>query len=116
MKRARLSTRDRVECFESAGGVCHFCDVKIKVGERWEVSHEIALELGGEDAPSNRKPAHYACHRTYTAQVDQPNIARAKRREARHIGARAPSRNPMPGGRASNWKRKVSGEVVRRDV
>jgi hypothetical protein len=46
-------------------------------------------------------------------QDDVGNIAKAKRRYARDIGAKT-SRNPMPGGRASKWKRKLSGQWVRR--
>lgn len=111
MKRIRLSTKQRIECFEAAEGACHLCNGKINVGERWEVSHEIPLELGGEDVPANRKPAHYRCHRAHTAEIDQPNIARAKRREARHIGARAPSRNPIPGSRASGIRKRMNGKV-----
>ena len=30
--------------------------------------------------------------------------------------AKRPARNPLPGGRASKWKRKLGGGVVRRDA
>jgi 5-methylcytosine-specific restriction protein A len=116
VKRVRLSTRQRVECFEASGGVCHLCGGKIIVGEKWEVSHDTPLELGGEDTPENRKPAHYRCHRAHTAAVDLPNIAKAKRREARHIGARAPSSRPIPGSRASGIKKRMDGTVERRST
>ncbi len=113
MKRQRLSTKQRVECFESAGGICHLCGGKINVGERWEVSHDTPLELGGEDTPANRAPAHAKCHRAHTAAVDLPNIARAKRREARHIGARAPSSGPIPGSRGSGIRKPMNGPAYK---
>lgn len=114
-ERKHWSTTARVRIFQAAGGVCHVCDGKIHAGDRWELSHVIPLELGGEDAEGNLKPAHYACHRTITARDDVPAISRAKRREASHIGAKAPSRTPMACGRSSRWKRRMDGSVVPRD-
>jgi 5-methylcytosine-specific restriction enzyme A len=52
------------------------------------------------------------CHREKT-RGDVGTIAKAKRRYARDIGAKT-SRNPMPGGRRSKWKRKLDGTVVLR--
>jgi len=112
--RKSLSTRDRLRIFTRHGGICHLCGGKVQAGEAWEVSHDTPLELGGADDDENRKPAHRKCHRQHTADVDLPNIARAKRREARHRGAKAPSARPLPGSRASGWKQKISGEWVRR--
>jgi 5-methylcytosine-specific restriction protein A len=69
--------------------------------------------MGGHDEDTNRFPAHKKCHRQQTSEIDIPMIAKAKRREARHLGARV-TRNPIPGSKASGWKRKMNGEVVRR--
>lgn len=89
-KRRRISTKERLAVFTAADGVCHICNGKINVGDRWEVSHPIPLELGGADDASNRRPAHFKCHRELTAKEDIPAIAKAKRREAKHIGAHRP--------------------------
>lgn len=89
-KRRRISTKQRLAVFTAADGVCHICAGKIGVGERWEVSHLIPLELGGADDASNTRPAHYRCHRDLTAKEDVPAIAKAKRREAKHKGAARP--------------------------
>ena len=115
MSRKSISTRERLRLFTLHNGICHLCGGKINgAREAWEVSHDIPLELCGADDDENRKPAHAKCHKVQTATIDVPRIAKAKRREAKHIGAKAPSRNPMPGNKASKWKRKISGEVVRR--
>lgn len=90
MTRRRLSTKARVSIFTRANGICHLCGGKITPGEAWDVSHEIPLALGGADDESNMRPAHRKCHRAWTAEHDQPAIARAKRREAKHIGAHVP--------------------------
>lgn len=112
--RKRLSTRARRHIGESNGWVCHLCGFVIDpVTERWEVSHPIPIALSGADDDTNRKPAHYRCHRDETAKQDQPRIAKAVRQEARHIGAKRP-KHPMAGSRASKFKKKLTGEVVLR--
>lgn len=95
MTRKRLSTRDRVQCFEDGNGSCHICGLPIQAGEKWEVSHPQPLALGGEDVRANRRPAHFRCHRAWTAAEDQPRIAKAKRQHAKHIGAKAPAPRPL---------------------
>ena len=113
--RRRISTRERLRIFQGEGGVCHVCVRKVQPGEAWDVSHEVPLELGGEDGGDNLRVAHRKCHAAITREQDIPAIAKAKRREAAHLGAKAPSRNPLPGSRASKWRRKMDGTVERRD-
>lgn len=113
MPRSSISTKRRLAIFMAGNGHCDICGGKILPGDRWEVSHRIPLALGGADDDSNMFPAHYGCHRASTAQADVPAIARAKRREARHIGAKTTKR-PMPGSRASGWKKHMDGRVTRR--
>lgn len=112
--RRRISTRDRLAVYTDANGICHICSLPITAGQGFEISHPIPLELGGADDKSNWRPAHRRCHRLLTATVDIPNIAKAKRREARFLGAEAPSSRPLIGSKASGWKRKMNGELVRR--
>ncbi len=94
MTRVRLSARDRVKLFEEHGGCCHLCGGKIHAGERWEVSHPIALAVGGADEPNNRRPAHFKCHRDWTAKRDAPLIAKVRRQYQKHIGAKP--KRPWP--------------------
>jgi hypothetical protein len=112
-KRKSISTKQRVELFNEHNGICHICGGKINVGEAWEVEHRIPFAMGGEDSKSNWAPAHSKCHRTKTTD-DVGAIAKAKRREARHIGINV-SRTPLPFGKKSAFKRKLDGTVVRRD-
>lgn len=113
-KRARISTTRRVKLFQVKRGLCHLCGMVVRAGETWEVSHVIPLELGGADDESNWDVAHRKCHREHTAQNDIPAIAKAKRMEARHIGASVPKK-PLPFGRNSLFKKKLSGQIVRRN-
>lgn len=113
--RRHISTTARVRLFAQHEGRCHLCGQKIDgVRERWEVEHVIALELGGSDTPDNWAPAHVQCHKVKTRQ-DMADIGRARRVHAKHIGAKAPSRRPLPGGRNSKWKIRMDGTIVPRE-
>lgn len=114
MKRVRITAKMRADIFLRHNGICHLCQIKVIPGEDWDVSHEIPLEAGGSDTADNWYVAHRKCHRTHTATVDAPLIAKVKRIHQRHIGAKK-SRNPLPGGRNSMFKKKMDGSVVRRD-
>ena len=111
--RKTISTKRRVELFKAHDGVCHICGLKIQAGEGWDVEHIIPLAMGGDDDEPNWAPAHRKCH-SAKSRADFSNIARAKRREARHLGAKKSS-NPLPGGRTTPWKRTLDGRVIRRD-
>lgn len=113
-KRRHISTRDRVSLFARKGGVCFRCGAKVEPGQGWDLSHVIPLAMGGADDETNWDVEHTSCHRAHTAETDIPQIAKAKRREARHIGAKAPSRTPLPYGRKSAWKKRIDGTVIRR--
>ena len=108
MARRSLSTAKRLAVFLAHGGVCEFCMGKITVGQLWEISHSVPLELGGADDETNMRPAHKKCHRTHTATVDIPDIAKAKRREAKHLGAKP--KKPW-----SKYRKRMDGTVVARE-
>lgn len=118
MTRKHISRTERTRLFALHGGICHICNGKIhgERGEAWDVSHVIPLGLGGDDDDVNRMLAHRKCHRVRTSEQDIPWIAKAKRIRAAHEGAKAPSRNPLPGGRRSRWRKKLNGEVVPRHL
>jgi hypothetical protein len=113
-RRFRLSTTARFTLLQREKYRSHLCRGLIYVGQAWDVSHEIPLELGGADDDANRRAAHRKCHRQHTAAVDIPAITRAKRIQAGHHGARV-ARFPMRGGRDDVLKRRMDGTVVFRD-
>ena len=115
-KRKSLSTTERIRLFKLHKGVCHICKLKIDgTRDKWEIEHIIPVGIKGEEAETdqNRQPAHAKCHKTKTAQ-DKKDIAQCKHREAYHIGAKRPSRNPIPGSKASGWKHKMNGTWEKR--
>lgn len=114
MTRRRITTKMRIGVFERHGGICHLCSMKVVAGQDWDVSHDIPLEAGGNDDDDNLYVAHRSCHRAHTAKVDIPLIAKVARIRANHVGAKTPSRKPLPGGKNSAFKRTLDGRVVPR--
>lgn len=118
----RDSVRDRRECFDRCrradhlGRIvldCHLCDGPPiqPASEEWECDHVTPFAHGGV----RTLPAHPRCHRKKTSEVDIPAIAKGKRVRDRTFGIKKTA-GTMPGSRGSKWKKKMSGEVVRRDA
>lgn len=96
-KRKYRSAKERARLFKLFGGKCYLCKGTIDgTKEAWEIEHVIPLAQGGDDEDGNLQLAHAKCHKAKTVQ-DVGNIARAKRREARHTGAAVPKQSiPRP--------------------
>lgn len=110
-----MTPKRRAEIFAAHEGTCHICGGVIDgTREAWEVEHVIALEVSRDDSDGNLAPAHVACHRAKT-KADARIIAKCRRVAQKHIGARK-AKGEIPGSKASRWKRKVDGTVVRRDA
>ena len=116
-KRKNMTPRLRLKIWEAHKGICVLCNSKIDgVRERWIVEHIMPLALGGEDAEANMGPAHDACaiKKTFGRTGDIAKAAKAKRVKSKHLGIKK-SKNPLPSGKGSKWKKKMDGSVVRRD-
>lgn len=104
--RRSLSPLQRLKVFEAAGGVCHLCELRIQVGQPWDVEHVRPLALLGDDDAANMRPAHKDCHATKT-KADAASWSKAKRMKAKHLGIKKPGgfRKPPPGYNA--WTRRI---------
>lgn len=104
--RRSLSPLQRLKVFEAAGGRCHLCEMRIQVGQPWDVEHVRPLALDGADDAANMRPAHKDCHATKT-KADAASWSKAKRMKARHIGIKKPSRFPKPPAGYNYWTRRI---------
>ncbi|HEX5508789.1 MAG TPA: HNH endonuclease signature motif containing protein [Pseudolabrys sp.] len=109
--RRSLTRNQRVRMFDAHKGVCILCGTKIQVGEAWIDEHIDPLEISGNNAWENRGPAHVKCAKVKTRR-DLNVIAKVKRVRAKHLGIRRLSRFPC--ARTSPYRKKLTGEVVRR--
>ena len=105
--RRSLSPMRRLKIFERAQGKCHICYCRIQPGQKWEAEHIVPLALDGKDDESNLAPVHEFCHALKT-KADVADIARAKRRKAKHLGIKKRSQWQ------SKWRKKMNGEVILR--
>jgi 5-methylcytosine-specific restriction protein A len=109
--RREFSAKIKALAFQRANGRCEECGYRLTVG-KYHYDHRIPDGLTGSNDLGNCAVVCVSCHSSKTSR-DVGQIAKAKRMQASHIGAKQ-SRNPLPGGRASKWKRKLSGQWVRR--
>lgn len=114
-KRGHLSNRDKLSIWEREGGKCYLCGhaIQAALGEGFVYEHVRALELGGADDKSNIRLTCTPCALDKTKD-DHRRAAKAKRVKLKHLGLKE-SKTPMPFGRNSPLKRKMNGQVVRRD-
>ena len=106
-KRREFSKATRVAAFERAGKKCEECRAPLYPG-KYVYDHVLADGLTGEPTLENCAVVCTNCHGWKTRKHDIPAIAKAKRTQAKHVGA---TRKQPWGGK---WRRKVSGEVVER--
>jgi 5-methylcytosine-specific restriction enzyme A len=85
-----FTAKQRAEIALRAAGRCEACGAKLKPGEG-QADHIIPVAMGGESAVSNGQWLCSPCHLDKTTKADVPGVAKAKRRQARHIGAVRPA-------------------------
>lgn len=115
MSRREFPKAVKVAAFQRANGHCENpeCGARLTVG-KFHYDHVLADGLGGEPTLDNCACLCSACHSAKTGRHDVPKIAKAKRQHAGHIGARKPTSRPIPGSKASGWRKRMDGTAERR--
>lgn len=90
------------------------CPCTLQVG-RFHYDHIVPAALTEDASLENCQVLCRPCHAAKTV-VDVGVIARVRRMRDRHAGIADPSRRPLPGSKASPYKRLIGGRVVRRDT
>jgi hypothetical protein len=86
-KRKPLTPTQRLKLFESEGGKCCICGLKI-VGKFID-EHKRALGLAGGNEMDNRGVAHPKCAEVKTREEDMPRIVKAKAQKRAAHGIKA---------------------------
>ena len=107
-----IPPRVRLRVFIKHDGVCQECGVKI-INKRWICDHRIALINGGANREGNLGPIHETCDKTKTA-ADVKEKSKVYRKKAKNIGLKITKGRAFPGSKASGWKRRMDGSVVKR--
>jgi 5-methylcytosine-specific restriction enzyme A len=108
-----IPPRVRMRVFERYAGICQCGCTTAIAGKPWQVDHVQALINGGSNCESNLVPL-LADHHKIKTRADVATKAKTARIVAARLGIK-PKGRPMPGSRASGWKRCMDGTVVRRD-
>jgi 5-methylcytosine-specific restriction enzyme A len=102
--RREFSAKVKLAAFQRCDGLCEMpdCGAKLRPG-KFTYDHRVPDQLGGEPTLDNCQVICRECDREKTGQ-DAGDIARAKRRERKHVGIRKPTT-------FKGWRR-FSGEIV----
>lgn len=110
-ERHEFSRKIKRAALDRANGHCEVCGCALRPG-RYRFDHRVPDWIGGDNSLDNCVVQCVTCDAPKTAN-DQSVIAKIKRIQDKHSGVYR-SRSPMPFGRRSKLKRKVTGEVVLR--
>lgn len=105
--------RVRLRIFDRCGGRCHRSGREIGPGDAWQLDHIVAIVNGGANDEDNLAPILSDEHQEKTAE-DVALKAKIARVRKAHLGIKS-RKAIIPGSKASKWKKRISGEVVRRD-
>lgn len=109
-----FSKDTKAKAFARAKGHCECgCGMKIIAGDGPEYDHRIEVALGGDNSLENCVVLRKRCHRSKTSS-HAGTLAKVKRTAEKNAGLRKPKGRPLPGTKASGWKKRFDGSTVRR--
>lgn len=108
----KVPPRVRARVFLDKKGLCHKCGRKILTGETWTCEHLIAIINGGQNREANLDLTCCNCLRAKNSE-DMAIKSKVARVAKKHLGL-SKSKNPLPGSKASPWRRRMDGTVERR--
>lgn len=124
MARSEFSRKTKQAAWARSGGLCEASGAVygLPEGKRcWApLSRSVIYDHEDPDANSKDNSLENArcicpvCNKFKTFKRDIPMIAKRKRLADNAIGIRAKQSRPMPGSRASGWKKPFYGNAVRR--
>lgn len=114
MSRTEFSKRVKLAAWDRSRGQCEACGVKIRAGMGPHYDHVRPTFFNDDASLENCAVLCKTCHASKTTDQDRPAIDRARRLHEKAIGAREKRSRPLPGSKASGWRKKMDGTVERR--
>lgn len=106
--------RVRLRIAERQGDQCALCTRAFSPKLPIQIDHKVPLILGGLNRESNLQAVCPYCHKAKSASEMKVKSKIAKARQDR-LGIKSkPKGRPMPGTKASGWKKRMDGSVERR--
>ena len=105
--------RVKIRLLDKSQSRCVCCGRHIGPALPPRFDHIVPLKDGGENREGNLQVLCVQCHALKT-KGEAKDRAMVHRKISAHYGIKQ-SKNPMPGSKASPWKRRMDGTVVRRD-
>jgi hypothetical protein len=93
---------------------CENCGIELNRRTGTIYEHLDPDGLGGKPTFENCGVWCFTCSDIKTHTEDNPRMAKADRVARKHYGLHKPKGRPMPGSKASGWKKPMNGPAVRR--
>ena len=114
MSRREFPPKVRKLAWELAKGCCAHCGNQIRPGNGPIYDHRVPDAVGGEPVIGNCQVLCKMCNSLKTFVEDIPRIAKTLRILKKIAKADAARSRPMPGSRASGWKKPFGRPAERR--
>lgn len=108
--RREFTGKTKEAAYKRAAGKCELCGAPLIVG-RFTYDHRDPDYFSKDNSLENCQVIGWCCDKPKTAK-DQGDIAKSRRVQRREMGIK--KRSTFSCSRQSKWKKKISGEVVRR--
>lgn len=105
--------RVRVRVFARCKGKCGICGRKLSAGDKWTCEHVVALINRGENRENNLGVTCSWCLPGKNAR-DVKEKSRIYKKQRKHLGVKHKGRRPMPGTKASGWRKPMYGKWEQR--
>ncbi len=109
--RNEFPRRTKLEAFTRCKGRCEGCGFILRPGA-FQYDHDLPDTFGGPATLSNCVVLCSGCHSSKTYSRDIPAAAKSNRIRKRRAGIK--KKSSFACSRDSKWKKKISGEVVKR--
>lgn len=110
--RREFPAKVKLAAWERSRGQCERCTARIYGDPQYD--HIVPDAVGGANDLDNCQVLCRACHGVKTSKTDVPEIAKTKRVQKKRAGIKTPKSRPLPGTKASGWRKRMDGTAERR--